>query len=267
MVAGLQDIYPDIHKLQQNRSVLKAELEREFHPNDYELLKLLFLPHDNQNLLNILLKKNKPFDERGNFSADELEENIKEPTTVPGYMARFIMAHKEKEPIYPELSPENELATLYYDQMLEVDNEFLCKLFEFDLNLRNSIIALFSRKHELPYENQIIGNTETSNTIRRSHARDFGLSAELPYIDDVVSIVKIEDIQEREKAIDELKWKYLDESSFFEYFTAEKVFAFIKKLEIIERWLEIDKPTGNELFKKLLEELKATYKLPEIFIK
>ncbi len=247
--------------------MLKEELKTDLHPNDYELLKLLFLPHDNKNLLSVFLKTNKPFDERGNFSQEEIEENIKAPATLPEYMIRFIEAHKEKEPIFQEMSPENELATLFYDEILLTNNNFLRNWFEFDMNLRNIVTALVSRKHNLVYENQIVGSGDTSNTIRRSHSRDFGLAQELPYIEDLANIIRIEDIQEREKAIDEMKWKHLDEVTFFEYFTAEKVFAFIIKLEIIERWLGIDKPTGNELFKKLLEELKGTYKLPEIFTK
>jgi len=267
LVAGLQDIFLDTHKLEQTRAMLKEDLKNEFHPNDYKLLELLFLPHDNQNLLNLLFKANKPFDQRGNFTQEEIEENIKEPTTLPEYMVRFIAAHKEKEPVFPEMSPENELATLFYDEILEVKNDFLRNWFGFDMNLRNVVTAFVSRKHNLPYENQIVGSSDISNTIRRSHSRDFGLAQELPHIEDLANIVRIDDIQEREKAIDEMKWKHLDEITFFEYFTAEKVFAFIIKLEIIERWLGIDKATGNELFKKLLGELKATYKLPEIFTK
>ncbi|NCU32715.1 MAG: DUF2764 family protein, partial [Candidatus Moranbacteria bacterium] len=85
LVAGLQDIYLDIHKLQQTRSMLKEELQTEFHPDDYELLKLLFLQYDNQNLLNILFKTNKPFSDNGNFPQDEIEENIKEPQSLPQY--------------------------------------------------------------------------------------------------------------------------------------------------------------------------------------
>lgn len=263
----MQDIFLDTHKLEQTRAMFKEDLKNEFHPEDYKLLQLLFLPHDNQNLLNIFFKKGKPFDERGNFSQEEIEEKIKEPDAYPAYMAKFILAQKDKEQLFSEMSPEDELTTLYYDEMLATENDFLRKWFEFDLNVRNAIVALFSRQHDLPYENKVIGSSDASEAMRKSHARDFGLANEFPYLEDVVNIVKIEDIQERERAIDELKWKYLDEVSFFEYFTAEKVFAFILKLEIIERWMAIDKTTGNELFKKLLEELKATYKLPEIFTK
>jgi uncharacterized protein YlaN (UPF0358 family) len=265
LVAGLQDITIDVHKLQFSQQAFRQELKVELHPDDFELVEKLFLPHDNANLLNLLLKTGKPFDEKGNFSQEKLEDNIKEPHDLPEYMNAFITAFKNKEPLMPDLSPENELTTLFFDQMLKLDNDFLRDWFAFELNLRNIIIALSARKHEIPYEYQIIGTGEISNIIRKSHARDFGLSAEIDFMEDLANIVRNDNVQEREKAIDELRWKYLDEVTFFEYFTIEKVLAFTIKLGMVERWLGIDKDHGNEMFKKLLKELQSSYQLPESF--
>jgi hypothetical protein len=265
LVAGLQDITIDVHKLQFSQQAFRQELKVELHPDDYEQVEKLFLLHDNANLLNLLLKTGKPFDEKGNFSQEKLEENIKEPHDLPEYMNAFITAFKNKEPLMPDLSPENELTTLFFDQMLKLDNDFLRDWFAFELNLRNIIIALSARKHEIPYEYQIIGTGEISNIIRKSHARDFGLGAEIDFMEDLANIVRNDNVQEREKAIDELRWKYLDEVTFFEYFTMEKVLAFTIKLGMVERWLGIDKDHGNEMFKKLLKELQSSYQLPESF--
>lgn len=265
LVAGLQDITIDVHKLQFSQQAFRQELKVELHPDDYEQVEKLFLLHDNANLLNLLLKTGKPFDEKGNFSQEKLEENIKEPHDLLEYMNAFITAFKNKEPLMPDLSPENELTTLFFDQMLKLDNDFLRDWFAFELNLRNIIIALSARKHEIPYEYQIIGTGEISNIIRKSHARDFGLGAEIDFMEDLANIVRNDNVQEREKAIDELRWKYLDEVTFFEYFTMEKVLAFTIKLGMVERWLGIDKDHGNEMFKKLLKELQSSYQLPESF--
>lgn len=265
LVAGLQDLTIDIHKLQYSQQAFREELKNGLHPEDYGLVEKLFLPHDNANLLNLLLKTGKPFQEKGNFSQDRLEENIKEPHDLPSYMMAFITAFKNKEPLMPDMLPENELTTLFFDQMLKLDNDFLRDWFNFELNLRNIVTALLARKYDLPYEFQIIGTGETSEIIRKSHARDFGLSAEIDYLEDLSNLVKNDNVQEREKAIDELRWSYLDEVTFFEYFTAEKVLAFIIKLGIAERWLGIDKEVGNEMFRKLLKELQSSYELPETF--
>ncbi len=266
LVAGLQDITLDIHKLTVSQLAFRDELRTELHPSDYRLVEKLFLPYDNKNLLNLLEKKGEEFSEKGNYSREFLEENIKEPAELPSYMKRFITAFKSKDPIYPDMSPENELTTLFYDEITEsVNNNFLFWWFNFELNIKNIMLALNARKYKVPFEHQIIGTGEVSETIRRSHARDFGLGNDLDYMEDLTGIARKEDIKEREQAIDELKWKYLDEETFFHYFTIEKILAFIIKLGMIERWLDIDKDHSNKLFKKLLRELQESYELPEKF--
>lgn len=265
LVAGLQDISLDIHKLIQDQLAFRETLKTGVHPKDFKLVEKLFLPYDNANLLKLLEKSDKPLSEKGNFSQEVLEENIKEPATLPEYMNRFVSAFKNKEPIFPDLSPENELTTLFFQEMEHEENDFLRDWFHFDLTIRNVMTALAARKHKVDYENQIIGTGDRPEAIRKSHARDFGLSAEVDYLEELMNLARTEDIQEREKAIDEFKWNYLDEATFFEYFTIERILAFLIKLGMVERWLAIDKEHGNELFKKLLKELQASYKLPDEF--
>lgn len=266
LVAGLQDLSLDLHKLTFKQLAFREEIRNDLSPADYKLLELLFLPFDNANLLNLLLKSGKPHNEKGIFTQEHLEENIKEPQSLPQYMMRFITAFKSQEPVYPDMSPENELSTLFYDEMLEnVSNDFLREWFAFELNVQNIMLALNARKFKAPYENQVIGTNETSESIRKSHARDFGLGNEIDYIEDLTAISRKDDIKEREQAVDDLKWKYLDEAVFFHYFTIERILAFIIKLGMIERWLYIDHDHSNEMFKKLLKELQASYKLPETF--
>lgn len=265
LVAGLQDITLDIHKLISSQQAFKEILMTELHPDDFLLVEKLFLPFDNDNLLNLLEKNGRPFIEKGNFSKETLEENIKEPENLPEYMRRFIVAFKNKEPIFPDLSRENELTTLFYQEVLKEKNTFLREWFHFDLTIRNVITAIGARKHNINYELQIIGTDEVSESIRKSQARDFGLANEIDYIEELIDTARIEDIQDREKNIDQFKWDYLEEVTFFNYFTIEKILAHTIKLGMVERWLAIDKEHGKEMFEKLLKELQATYKLPEMF--
>ncbi len=265
LVAGLQDITIETQKLLYNQLTFREDIKNEVHPADYKLVEKIFLPYDNKNLLNLILKTGKEFDERGNYSQSFLEENIKEPVALPDYMTKFIIARKNDDPVFPEMSPENELSSLFYNEILQDKNSFIRNWFEIDMNIKNIMTALMGRKHDIKYENQIIGNTEISNSIRSSNSRDFGLNQELEYLEELTNISKTEDIREREKSLDQLKWDYLEEVTFFEYFTIEKITAFIIKLGIVERWLAIDKDHGREMFEKLLKELRQSYKLPETF--
>ena len=65
--------------------------------------------------------------------------------------------------------------------------------------------------------------------------------------------------------MDKIKWDYLDEYTFFHYFTIEKVISYVLKILITERWIKLDSETGKTLLNKLLNELKTSYKLDEEF--
>lgn len=266
LVAGLQDITLDIHKLSLSQSEFKEELKNELHSDDYAKAEILFYTYDNINLLNLLAKNDKEFIADGVFSREELEESIKEPSGfLPSYMDRFIEAVKNDEDIISGMSRENQLTFLFYEFTQNLPDGFLKDWFRFNRDMNNVLTALVCRKYDIPYENQVIGNDEISETIRKSPARDFGLSAEISIMDDLLNIAKNDDAQEKEKAIDQLRWKYLDDVTFFEYFTIDKILAFLLKMGMVERWLSIDREHGNDLFMELLEELKSSYKLPESF--
>ena len=266
LIAGLQDITMDIHKLSMGQVEFRKELQTEVHPQDYKLVQILFFPYDNKNLLNLITKKEEEFDERGNFSRDLLEANIKELTDdLPEYMNRFITSFKDDEPVFPNMSPENQLTALLFEYALSFDDKFLREWFRFNRDLNNLLTALVCRRYDIPYEYQIIGWDDISEAIRKSHARDFGLTAEIPYMDDLLNIAKEDDIQHREKAVDQLRWNYLEDVTFFEYFTIDKILAFTLKLGMVERWLALDKDYGSQLFEELLQDLKSSYELPETF--
>jgi hypothetical protein len=195
-----------------------------------------------------------------------LEANIKELTDeLPEYMNRFITSFKDNEPVFPNMSPENQLTALFYEYALSLDDGFVKEWFRFNRDLNNLLTALVCRRYDIPHEYQIIGWDDISETIRKSHARDFGLTAEIPYMDDLLNIAKEDDIQQREKAVDQLRWNYLDDVTFFEYFTIDKILAFTLKLGMVERWLALDKDYGSQLFEELLQDLKSSYELPETF--
>lgn len=265
LVAGLPDITIEQGKLQFGTAALREELKEGLSESDYQRMELLFLAEDNRNLLTLLLKLQRPLSNLGVYSPEVLAEEILEPVRIKPYMKRFIDSMKDENRLYPNLSPENELATLWYEEMLASDHTFLRDWFTFELNLKNVLLVLAARKHSIPYEHQVIGNNPVVEIIRRSTARDLGLSSDWHWIEKVLQINETEDILMREKAIDLLRWSYLDELNTFNYFSFEVLMAYYLKLGIIERWLQLDQATGEEMFRKLLGELKNSYEFSNEF--
>ncbi len=265
LVAGLPEIALEQGKLQFGTEQLREELMHGLSPADFRLLEMLFLSEDNSNLLSLLLKEDRPLSAKGIYQPEMLAAEIREPKALMNYMQLFIGSFTAENRLYPNLSLQNELTLLYYKEMLEVKNDFMRSWFGFELNLRNVLLVLSAKKNGLPYENQVIAANVLAESIRRSSARDLGLTSEWPWIDRVLQIVDIQDLLAREKAIDQLRWTFLDEMNTFNYFTVEVLVAFYIKLGIIERWLQLDPATGEELFRNLLGSLQNSYEFPNEF--
>ena len=52
----------------------------------------------------------------------------------------------------------------------------------------------------------------------------------------------------------------LDELTVQHYFDMDVILAFILKLHIIDRWHLLDEQTGREMFRKLVDEVRGTFK-------
>ena len=93
LVAGLPDIIINETKSVVSSKEFKLKLFEQLEPADYKLAELLYLNYDNENLLNIILKKNKPFNDLVKYTQEELEE----PTHIVVYMKQFITVFKAEE--------------------------------------------------------------------------------------------------------------------------------------------------------------------------
>lgn len=266
LVAGLPDIIIDQKKLSFTLEEFRDEMQNHLHPDDYKLVELLFLPADNSNLLNLLLKSDEPFDESGKYTRDELEEEIREPSVTPEYLQKFITAYKSETPVFEGLSWEDQLAWLYYEYLLNCSNGYLREWFEFDLNLKNIVAGFNVRKHKLKGDKYFIGDNNIVQAVKKSTLKDFGLGNDFEPMEKLITIQENENLLERERAMDTMRWEFMDDRNTFNYFTIEVLLAFVKKLQIVKRWLDMDYETGKEMFKKLLDQLEQSYEFPKEFM-
>lgn len=273
LVAGLPDISLDDGKLSYSVSDFKAELYPDLSAQDRKLIDLFYLKFDNTAILKLLKNKDAVIEDKGNFSAEELLqliEAVREGDTpdkkYPSYLVNFVSQYLQLS--QDEFYRANDLlAALYYSYGMSSNNAFIASWFEFNLNLNNILAALAARKYKLEVSSVIVGATSICEQLRTSNARDFGLNETLEYFEALQRIADIEELVEREKKVDMLKWKWLEDESFFHYFTIERIFVFLMQLEMIERWISLDKEKGNELFRKMIQDLKNEVQIPEEFRK
>ena len=275
LVTGLPELSLEDGKLSYTVANFKTEIYPLLSKTDKKLVDLYYLKFDNRNLLSLLKDREAVVDASlGNYSADELlgviasffKEKKVSDKKFPTYFYEFTELYLNT-PDEERVGFEDKLYGFYYDYAIKCGNKFVSTWFELNLNVNNILAALTARKYKMEISKVPVGNNLIADALRTSNARDFGLADELEYFDQLVRINDTVDLVEREKKIDMLKWFWLEENTFFNYFSIEKIFVFLMKLEMIERWVSLDKEKGNELFRKLIDQLKNEVHIPQEFRK
>ena len=272
LVAGLPELTLEDSKLSYTVADFKAELYPDLSDKDRKLIDLFYLKFDNANVLKLLKDKDAAIDPRGNYSAEELAEfisSLKEGDEIadavfPSYLSTFISEYFNVT-AEDDFLHEDRLAALYYEYAMKCKNKFVSSWFAFNLTMNNVLVALTARKFKMDIAPLIVGDTEVCEALRTSGARDFGLTGEVDFLDQLVKISETEELVEREKKIDQLRWNWMEEATFFNYFTVERLFVFLLQLEMIERWISLDKEKGNQLFRSIIATLKDEVQIPAEF--
>lgn len=268
LIAGLPDITLDDSRLTYSVADFRNELSDILTRKDQKLIDLFFLKFDNKNLINQLKNPDQDMDPRGSITYDEShalyqalkeeEEAIPKNKHIPSYLIDFFRMYLESEAKgdVATISWEDRLAALYYAYAMKCGNQFVADWFELNLNINNMLTAITCRKHGLDKSQYIVGDNEVAEALRTSNARDFGLGNDVEYLPALQHIAEESDLMLREKKIDTLKWNWLEEQTFFKTFDIESVFAYLLKLEMIERWVSLDKETGEKTFREIVGAMK-----------
>lgn len=170
-----------------------------------------------------------------NLSASELIEDIRELCSErDNSLFDQLLAGYEEENFNEE----------FYSGMLSHSNLFLREFFRFDLNLRNAKVR---------YLNQRLGRPEDQDIFMDD-------SGEFEEKDAVEKVLFGDDLLKRERGIDDLVWDKVSDLTTFDYFNVSALLGYIAKLKIIDRWLQLDENTGREMFRKLVDEIRGTFK-------
>lgn len=184
---------------------------------------------------------------QGEKSLDEYLEQMHELlSTKDNEVIAFIMKGFDKDQIGPD----------FYKEALSHRLGFIREFFQFDMNVRNQKVR---------YLNNALGRAPEKDvlSLRDPEAEETGLEPEEPEFKEagrLQAILEGGDILSRERGIDDLYWDKIDELTLFDYLNFDRILGVAAKMMIIRRWLILDEETGREMFKKLVEEVRGTFK-------
>lgn len=139
---------------------------------------------------------------------------------------------------------DENLTREFYEAALKDSNRFLKEYYTFDLNVRNGKARFLNKAFERPADQDTI----------RLEAGEF---AEGPMLDEALNAP---DLLSRERGLDALMWDKILQINIFNYFDLDAILGFIARLRIIGRWFALDEKTGREMFIRLVDEVRGTFK-------
>lgn len=144
----------------------------------------------------------------------------------------------------------------FYKEALASRSTFIQEFFQFDLNVRNAKVR---------YLNQALGRDPQKDVLSLvdPDAEEQGIEVEEPEFKEAArlqAILEGKDILARERGIDDLYWDKIDEITLFDYLNFSKVLGLVVKMMIIRRWLLLDEEAGRAMFKRLVDEVRGTFK-------
>ena len=137
---------------------------------------------------------------------------------------------------------ENTLGADFYAKAAESKNRFIREYFDFDGRLRNMKVEYLAKR---------LGKNGEDFVVELPEA-DF---EEEKQIQDILADA---DFVQREQKMDELKWEKASDIARMDYFNMNAILAFMVKAKTVQRWAELDPAKGEEMFRKLVKEIRGT---------
>ena len=156
-----------------------------------------------------------------------------------------LLSEKDQElvALLEEGFDENTLGAEFYAKAAESKNRFIREYFDFDGRLRNMKVAYLAKRLDKQGEQYLVEMPEA----------DFDEESQIKEILDNADFVQ------REQKMDELKWEKASDIARMDYFNMNAILAFLVKAKTVQRWAELDKAKGEEMFRRLVKEVRGTF--------
>jgi vacuolar-type H+-ATPase subunit C/Vma6 len=273
LVAGLKEYQMDSQIKGFDALAIRTEILEQISSSDRKLVDLLYKRYDVENILSALDGKST-HNPLGNMSAEEIRQIVEQPEISNSPLGQIIhnynKIHKnaeshdttqriedEQELIDTQLSLSHQLWKTYYDLCAKSHSSFIRQWAEFELNQRNIVAAINARKIGINPREILVGDGEIVSSLSKSQSADFGLKGQIDYIDQLLQILESDNLLEKEKRLDKLRWDIIEQIITYEYFTINRILGYLVRINIIDRWLRLDKSEGERLFRELSNSLRA----------
>ena len=259
LVAGFREYALDADTKGFDIEQTLTDVREALSSRDWQAVSLLYAYYDCENLA---ARRNGSIAHNalGRLSAEQIEQELASPQLLPERICKVVRAYADPEGEDAEgvdtTAPfAQSLFAAYYEECAHSDSRFLREWSEADRTLRSVTSALIARDRAVAVEQVTVGGGEVVEQLHRSSAADFGLRGELSYIDALMAAMDEQNMLEKERKIDLIRWSVASELSTFDYFSLDAVLAYLVKVNLVARWTLLDVKAGRAMLDKLMAEL------------
>ena len=260
LVAGFREYALDAETKGFDIEAILAEVFEVLSSSDKKAVELLYAYYDCENLISRRNGSSK-YNTLGRLSSEELNEELRQPSHLAEPIAKVVRAYASPESEDAEDMDLTQpfakvLMTAYYKACEASKSRLLREWSKMDRTIRNIVAATVARQQGVAVEQVVVGEDSVVESLSRSSAADFGLRAELPFVEQLVAAVADErNMVEKERKIDNIRWTELSDLTTFDYFDLNAVIAYLVKANMVARWAALDAKVGREMFNRLVAEL------------
>ncbi|MFI3321512.1 MAG: DUF2764 family protein [Rikenellaceae bacterium] len=198
------------------------------------------------------------------YDADSTEEiELEQLPVLPKEISKLLLAYKDDS-----FASENNINTFepidskiwaaYYKMATSSKSKFIATWSQFDLDVRNISAAFTARVKKRNIQEVLIGENEVVKLILSNESvQDFGLKNEFAATDELFQILSEKDMLLKERNLDKLRIKIIDELVAFDYFNMETILAYMVKISLLNRWSMLSSERGDEVLTSLTSKLTA----------
>lgn len=161
---------------------------------------------------------------------------------------------------------EQNLNEAFYKEASKSPSRFIREYFSIDLSIRNLKVKNIAKRLYDPKEaeekiatysvsSSYNGNGNGNGNGNNSQNRN----ASQPEDKSLEAIFQNPNILEKEQQLDDYKWQKINELTIWDYFDRDVILSFLVKGKLVDRWQALDKKKGEELFRKLVSEVRGTF--------
>lgn len=232
-------------------------LEPQLTPEDALALRELFLFHDMRNAVSYRGPKDR-FLTPACYDQETILEAVDGFADVLPFFNDFFERVRAGNRRFPDIPLIDELTIIFYDGLDDLQSEFVRDYYTRERDVRNLTIALSSEHQGFPYQERLIPSGDAYDAILAGSPPDFGLTADFPFIEELVRVFNSTDLTAHEEFMERLRWRWLDERVGPEFFSTDFILSYVIKYQSVERWQTLSEEKGDELFGELLNAVRRS---------